>query len=174
MYISTDIPMRFNAVSRCKSLEYLCLNVACRRRSRFYMLDTRNSRKSYFSHQHGLVNVSDDVISFCVRGDLNLTHKISSVDGSAGSPLFMTGKGFCWTTVKKQCLTFNFFFFKYIVAFVLFKLFSGYSSYFQWPWWGFLPWTEGHQQFRPRVWSMCARVHLSTVEIKVTNQLWLV
>lgn len=29
--------MRFNAVQRCKSLEYLCLNVACRRRSRFYM-----------------------------------------------------------------------------------------------------------------------------------------
>lgn len=48
--------------------------------------------QSYFSHQHRLVNVSDDVSSFCVRGALNLTRKISSVDGSVGSPLFMTGK----------------------------------------------------------------------------------
>lgn len=108
------------------------------------MWTLENSRQSYFFHQHRLINVSDDVISLCVRGSELYRADILSVhmDEIVGAPLFMKGKWLCWTAVKKQCLIF--FFFKYIVSFARFKL-------FQWPLWGFLSWTEGYQQFCSRV-----------------------
>lgn len=50
---------------------------------------------SYFFHQHGLVNVSDDVISLCVRGSEPYSGRYSvrcTVDKIVGAPLFMKGK----------------------------------------------------------------------------------